>query len=194
MGVQFRTAFSEARFAQGDWRADRPPKSGLRTSGKTVEAALFDPGKRDAAGAGEALEIDLRRLAPIEDGLDDVRSQLGKGEDTAGTGARCAVALGNLGDACDLAGDQLTSPAMGLGHGSEEIGIALWESFLLIMAEQNKPFFSAAALEAGVDLQAVRRRVGLMIGDLRRDRGLCLPPKDRCFEAGGMDLQVSVVR
>jgi len=105
--IQFLKEFSDAQFARDVWRAEWRLIAGLGLSGETVEAPLLVPGNRDAASAGQALEVDLRRLSPLEDGLDNIRSEEGKRENGAGPGARCAVAFGDL---CDAQGLRVSRP------------------------------------------------------------------------------------
>ena len=91
--------FSVADFARdGLWPGGRS-KAEIGISGEPVETPLFIPGRRDSGVSRQELEIDLGWLTPVENGLDDVRSEEGESEDAAGTGARCTVALGNFGDA-----------------------------------------------------------------------------------------------
>jgi hypothetical protein len=52
---------------------------------------------------------------------------------------------------------------MSVGHCPDEIGVGLWEPFLLIITEQNEPDFSAAALQAGVNSNAMRQLVDLIV-------------------------------
>ena len=100
--IQLLAVFSVADFARdGLWPGGRS-KAEIGISGEPVETPLFIPGRRDSGVRRQELEIDLGRLAPGEDGFDDVRREEGKREDTAGTGTGCAVTLGDFGDVCPL--------------------------------------------------------------------------------------------
>ena len=78
--------FSVADFARdGLWPGGRSSAE-IGNSGEPVETPLFIPADGDSGVGRQELEIDLGRLTPVEDGLDDVRGEEGESEDTAGTG------------------------------------------------------------------------------------------------------------
>jgi hypothetical protein len=75
-----------ADFARDDLWAGGRSNAAIGISGEPVETSLFLPGEGDSDVGRQELEIDLGRLAPVEDGLDDIGGEEGEREDTAGSG------------------------------------------------------------------------------------------------------------